>query len=154
MLDERARRLPSFRQGTRIRLGDGQAWEFPGPPKGSDWNLPPFGVEYRDLINAILESQDAAENRLAQLAFAILLLGHNYQLSSAEYEQLLDASPESAQGSDWQIEFQHIAQAHVQSALEIRAVSAATRPFVGAEGGASRGLQWIQNRLRSRWLST
>src|SRR5437773_1040820 len=93
LLDELSSRRSSFRPGSPIRLADGQTWTLPAPPKAKEWMAAPFDAEYTGLIQAIMEAEDASEQRLAELAFAIFLLGHNYQLSPADYERLLGSSP-------------------------------------------------------------
>ena len=153
MLDEFSSRQSSFRQGRQIQLGDGQTWILPAPPKGSEWKAPPFGAQYTDLIQAILEAEDSSEQRLAELAFAILLLGHNYRLSPADYERLLGSTPECPDSRDWQRAFHHIAQDHLHSFLDISGVSSENRPILDTQGRSSRLLAWLRNHLPSRWFS-
>jgi hypothetical protein len=116
LADETSRRRPDFRDGTRIRLADGQKWTLPAPPKPTERIVGPFPPQYDDLIQAVRESETASDRRLAELALAIFLLGHNYRLSATDYEQLLGFAPESEQLADWQSAFGRIAQDHVDSA--------------------------------------
>jgi len=153
LLDELSSRQSSFRQGTRIQLADGNTWEIPAPPKGPEWNAPPFGAEYTDLIQAILEAEDGSEHRLAELAFAILLLGHNYRLSPADYERLLGSTAEYSDSRDWQLTFHHITQDHLQSFLDVSGVSSETGPSLHGEGRFSRLAAFLRDHLPSRWFS-
>lgn len=68
-----SRRFP-FHAGSEIRLADGRDWIFPDPlwdtlPKHSQ---PP--LEYLELLDVILKTQDSAERYLSELALAIFLL--------------------------------------------------------------------------------
>jgi len=153
LLAEFPSRQPSFRHGRQIQLADGQTWVFPAPPKGSEWKAVPFGAEYTDIIQAILEAEDSSEQRLAELAFAILLLGHNYRLLPGEYERLLGSTPESPDSSDWQIAFHHIAQDHLRSFLDMSGVTSENEPLLDAQGRLSRLLAWLRNHLPPRWFS-
>jgi hypothetical protein len=107
----------------------------------------PFTAEYSDLIRGILEAEDRSEERLAELAFAIFLLGHNYRLSPADYERLLGSAPTSLDSRDWQLAFHRIAQEHVYSFLERSKVSAATTPLLERRGWVSRLSAWLRNHL-------
>lgn len=153
LLDEFLTRQPSFRQGRRICLADGQTWVLPSPPDGSEWKAPPFGAEYQELIQAMLEAEDDSERRLAELAFAILLLGHNYQLSPADYERLLGFAPESPESSDWQVTLHQIAQDHLQAFLDHSGVCSQTESVLDRHGRRPRLLSWLRNHLPSGWFS-
>jgi hypothetical protein len=84
MLYEQTRRRPSFVEGARIRLADGQTWSLPDhPPYRED-------EEHIALLRAIGESEDDSERARGELALAILLLSHNYDLSPADYQTILD----------------------------------------------------------------
>jgi hypothetical protein len=151
--DEFSSRKPSFRQGRPIQLADGQTWTFPAPPKGSEWKSMPFGAEYTDLIRAILEAEDGSEQGLAELAFAILLLAHNYRLSPADYERLLASTPESPDSRDSRDSFHQIAQDHVHSFLDFSGIASVERSLLDAPGKFDRLFCWLRNRLPSRWFS-
>ena len=151
--DEFSSRKPSFRQGRPVQLADGQTWTFPAPPKGSEWTATPFEADYTDLIRAIVEAQDASEQRLAELAFAILLLAHNYCLSPADYERLLASTTDSPDSRDWRQPFHQIAQDHVHSFLDFSGVAAMDRSLLDAPGRFDRLLSWLRNRVPSRWYS-
>ena len=153
MLDEASSRHSSFRQGSEIQLADGQTWVFPAPPEGSEWNFAPFGAEYRGLIRGILEAEDSSEIRLAELAFAIFLLGHNYRLSRADYESLLGSNPNSSDSRDWQVAFHQLAEDHLYSFLDNFPVFSQTGPLLDKPGKASRLSAWLRNHLPSRWFS-
>jgi len=153
LLDEASSRQSSFRQGSEIQLADGQTWVFPAPPEGSEWNAAPFGAEYSDLIRAISEAEDGIEERLAELAFAIFLLGHNYRLSPADYETLLGSTPKSSGLRDWQVAFHQFAQDHLYSFLNNFAVFSQTGPLLEKPGRVSRLSAWLRNHLPFRWFS-
>jgi hypothetical protein len=114
LLDEFSSRTSSFRPGRPIRLADGQTWVIPAPPMESEWTNVPLGPQYADIVQAILDVNESAELCLAELAFAILLLGQNYSLSPADFERLLGAKLGSYQSRGWQIAFHQIAQDHVR----------------------------------------
>jgi hypothetical protein len=113
----------------------------------------PFGAEYIGLIRAILEAEDASEQGLAELAFAILLLGHNYSLSPADYERLLACPSESSASTDWRHAFHQFAQDHVQSFLDFSGIASVDRSLEHAPGRIDRLFGWLRNRLPSRWFS-
>ena len=153
MLDESSSRQSAFRQGRQIQLADGHMWVLPAPPERSEWKAVPFGAEYTDIIQAILEAEDSSEQRRAELAFAILLLGHNYRLSPADYERMLGSTPESHDARDWQLAFHQIAQDHLHSFLDNSGVSSETGPLVHKQARFSRLLAWLRNHLPSGWFS-
>ena len=111
--DEFSSRRSSFRSGSPIQLSDGQTWIVPSPPEESERNAAPFKTDYTDLIQAIIEAEGGSEQCLAELAFAIFLLDHNYSLSPADYQRLLDPGT-----SDWQFAFHEIAQEHMHVFLD------------------------------------
>ncbi len=106
-------RKSSFCSGSSIELLDGQTWIFPPPAMKSERNAASFESAYTDIIQAMLEAEDSSEQCMAELAFAIFLLEHNYDLSPADYQQLLAASTNSPGMSDWQFAFREIAQEHM-----------------------------------------
>jgi len=87
MVDEKALRLPTFVEGTRIGLANGQAWSLPDPPSyGED-------DEHQALLRVIVEAEDEPERLRAELALTIFLLSRNYHLTSTDYTELLDYAP-------------------------------------------------------------
>ncbi len=115
MDDELLSRRSRFREGTQIRLADGQLWTFPSPPKASAREVSPFGTEYTGLIQALHEAGDRPEEVLTELALAIYLLGHNYSLSPEDYQRLLGTKSECPDPAGWQVAFHDIAQEHLRS---------------------------------------
>lgn len=115
---EQALRLPDFREGVAACLADGQDWILAGPPQ-DDEEAADFGRDYEALVSAVLEASDLAERRLAELCLAIFLLGKNYDLSSADYEALLELPSGDQALVAMQEAFHEIAAAHVQN-LQIR----------------------------------
>jgi hypothetical protein len=153
LLNELTCRRSSFRQGRRIRLADGQTWTFPAPPQGSEWKSLPFGAEYTDILQALQESEDSAEENLAKLALSIFLLGHNYHLSPVDYERLLGSTPASPDSSELQNAFQYLAQEHLHSYVDASGDALVDRRLLPAQGRFSRVLAWLRTRLPSRWSS-
>jgi len=153
LLDEFSSRQASFRPGRQIRLADGQIWVLPAPPNESEWKAVPFEAQYTDLIQAVLEAEDRSEQRLAELAFAILLLAHNYRLSPADYERLLASTPGSPESADWQLAFHHIAQDHLHSFLDASGVSVENGELLDTQRRFSRLSDWLRNHLPARWFS-
>jgi hypothetical protein len=87
MIDENALCLPTFVEGTRITLANGQAWSLPDPSSfGEDQN-------HQALLRAIVEAEDEPERLRAELALTIFLLSRNYRLTSADYMAVLDYGP-------------------------------------------------------------
>jgi hypothetical protein len=101
MLDETARRRPDFREGTTVRLADGQDWVFPDPVRASHGAsragsaAAAFGPEYVEILSGLDEVQgDEPEEILrAELALAIALLSRNYTLRGDEFLELLGRTP-------------------------------------------------------------
>jgi hypothetical protein len=113
--DESSRRRPSFCAGDEIQLADGQTWMLPPPPTISERATMQSESSYNGIIRAILEAEDRSERGLAELAFVIFLLQRNYYLSPADYQRLLDSRMRTTGYSDWQTDFQHIAQQHLNT---------------------------------------
>jgi hypothetical protein len=151
--DELSSRRPSFRPGRQIRLADGQFWMFPAPPQSSEWRVLPFDRQYVDILQAISESEDHAEQSLGELAFTIFLLGHNYLLTPADYERLLGSAVASPVAGDWKHALGHCAQEHLRSYLDAFPDSVADRPAQSTERAASRLIMWLRDRLPPRWFS-
>jgi hypothetical protein len=87
MVDEQSLRRPTFVEGARIPLANGQAWSFPDhPPYKGD-------VEHFAVLREIGESEDGADLLRAELAFAIHLLRRNYDLSPANFRAILEFAP-------------------------------------------------------------
>ena len=102
MLDERALRRPEFTEGTKIVLGDGQAWTFPHPwlrlypVRGRDGQLTVgggmgFGADHDDLIDRLVDCDpgDTAGRLALQFQMAAGLLRRNYELSDRGLRELL-----------------------------------------------------------------
>jgi hypothetical protein len=150
MVDEPSSRCSSFYPGSELRLADGQAWTFPAPTR--EWTLKtwPAAQEYSRLIQAMIEAQDDFERGLAELAFAIFLLGQNYRLSAGDYQQLLDFGPESVESARWQIALHDLAQEHVMFAARVAGIPPQVQ-FVPSRGKFSRLLAWLRSNLSFRW---
>ena len=120
-------RRPSFRSGAQIEMPNGQIWILPSPPLKSEANESPFKSGYTSVIRAIIEAEDSSEQCLGELALAILLLDHNYYLSSEDYHRLLPSEP-----SEWQVAFHEIAREHVRVHLDLSSRQVENRPFADA----------------------
>ena len=99
------------------------------------------------LLRAISEAEDGSEQRLAELSFAIFLLGHNYRLSPSDYEHLLGFMPESPELTASQFAFHSIAQEHLHSYLDACGVSWESRQVVPTPGRFYRFLAWLRSRV-------
>ncbi len=113
---ERLRRRSSFREGARIRLADGQLWALAAPPNPADEGA--LGTEYPNVIRAVAEADDDHDARLAELCLVILLLNHNYDLSAADFDDVLDFDPESDELTTARAEFRGVAREHLKSFLD------------------------------------
>ncbi len=153
MLHELSSRRSSFRDGRQIRLADGQTWIFPAPLKASEWTNVPFGSEYTGIIQAMLQAEDRYEQNLAELAFAIFLLGHNYCLSAGDYEQLLGSTVELSDSRAWQHELHQLSQEHLRSFLDTAEVSLEKSPVLPTPARFARLRAWLGNHLPSGWWS-
>ncbi len=153
LVQERLSRRPSFRDGVQIRLADDQLWTLPAPPKPSESEAMPFGTDYADIIQAIMDVEDCSEQRFAELALAIFLLGYNYGLSPAEYECLLGFMSESPESTAAQFAFHRIAQEHIHSFLDASGVSWDSAHDAATPGRLSRLLGWLRVHLPFRWWS-
>src|SRR5258708_2794017 len=87
MVDEQAHRRPTFAEGVRIRLANGQAWSFPDHPPCKD------DQEHHAVLRGIIESEDAADRLRAELALTIFLLSRNYDLMPGDYRAILEFAP-------------------------------------------------------------
>jgi hypothetical protein len=153
LVDEPARRRTGFRNGTIIRMADGQMWTMPAPLTVLEQENPPFGTEYTDLIRAIEQAESRRERLLAELSFAIFLLGHNYCLSPADYEQLLGFSPDSPDLFEWQLAVRRVTEAHLQSLADASCLRVDRTPILPRQGCFWRLKAWIRDRISSRWRS-
>src|SRR5947209_20097825 len=87
MVEEHSLRRPSFADGTRITLADGQAWSFPDQPPSKD------DPEHLALLRGVSEAEDDAERLRAELALTIFLLSRNYNLLPQDYRAILEFDP-------------------------------------------------------------
>lgn len=87
MADEQALRRPTFVEGARVPLADGQTWSL--PRRRADQADP----EYDEMLKVVFEAEDEAERLRSELALTIFLLSRNYQLTPEAYQELLDFPP-------------------------------------------------------------
>jgi hypothetical protein len=124
-------------------LADGQHWTFPLPSR--EWLLTswPGADEFSGLMRSMIEAEDFAERSLAELAFAIFLLGQNYRLSAVDYQELLDFGPESATSIDWRTALHELAEEHL--VFFTTAISGSdTQKLSAVQGKIPRLLSWLR----------
>jgi hypothetical protein len=153
LVQERQSRRTSFRDGVKIRLADDQLWTLPAPPKTSELEAASFGSDYTGIIQAIMDVNDSAEQRLAELALVIFLLEHNYCLSPLDYQCLLGFTSESPESTAAQLAFHRIAQEHIRSFLDASGVSWDSREVAPTMGRLSRLVAWLRIHLPFGWSS-
>ena len=104
-------------------------------------------ADYPGLIRAILEAENKDEGRVAELALAMLLIGHKHPLTPSEYQRLFLFEPNSQELADSQAGFHDLALDHVEY---LEATGFFSRPAGEAShtpGVFSRFL----SRLRKHW---
>jgi hypothetical protein len=151
MVDELLSRRSSFRQGRRIELADRQVWTLPLPSRervGIAW--PPTG-DYPAHIQSMIEAEDDSELSRAELAFAIFLLGQNYDLSPLDYEQLLAFGPDSAKAIHWRFALHELAHEHLLYFSDAGVFALATQPTSASQRKFSRPLNWLRTNMLFRW---
>lgn len=113
MLNEPSLRRPTFTDGPRVKLGDGQEWTFPKPvyrffpvPKDDGTfgvnQSPPYGARHQADIDRLMDVQGDSPDDMAErvdlcLRMAGELLYRNYALDAAAFEAILpmEATPEN-----------------------------------------------------------
>ncbi len=113
MVDELSSRRCRFLVGTPITLANDQAWIFPAPTAESEFNFEFAGADYLGLMRAIREAEDQSEQRMAELALAIFLIGLNYNLSSSDLTRLFTFQPRSQKLANSQHAFESLARDHL-----------------------------------------
>ena len=108
MLDEKGLRKPTFSEGTRVRLADGQEWTFPRPrlriyprrdPEGKFYAAggPSYGPDFEDRYDEFMESVATRDDtpeclyriECLHLELAAILLLANYELDDRDLRRLL-----------------------------------------------------------------
>lgn len=115
MLDQRALRRTVYREGTGIRLADGQYWVFPPPPSPSAPEEAAVDPNYVPILDAILDAEDTAERLRSELILAIHLLGRNYHLGAGEFRELLGFPTGSQALAAAQEAFHELAAQHLRA---------------------------------------
>lgn len=129
MLDQRALRSTDYREGTEIRLADGQCWTFPAPGGMSGPESPAADPNYLPILEAILDAEDTPDRLRSELVLAIHLLGRNYRLRPREYRKLLGFPAGSPALAAAQHAFHELATQHLRANLVNAEVGpAAARP--------------------------
>jgi hypothetical protein len=115
-LDEKALRKPTFSEGYKVTLADGQEWTFPKPrirfrPRiGPDGRVevgggPSFGPEYdqqMDVLFGVVEAEPIERLRV-KFEIAVRLLRANYELSDLDLGELLELEPgDAANDERWE----------------------------------------------------
>lgn len=146
MGDQPKGRHTDFLTARRIRLADGREWMFPAPAgRGASHPNDDFGEGYLKLIEAIVEAEDGAEERMAELALAILFLGREHALTPAEYRYLLEFEPDSPELAEFQEAFHELAKDHVEYVLAGRRFPRAAGPGGNSPGLLARLGRWLRN---------
>src|SRR3954471_11611022 len=142
MLDEESLRRPDFLPGIPVRMADGQIWSLPKAPdrypRMADGGV--LGQDYEAMVAEVLDAEDEAEQRRAELALAIALLARNYDLGPADYQELLGGESGGPITAALQRAFSDVALEHAYS-LQPRAVA----------GPARRPRVWILSCLDHLW---
>lgn len=98
MFAERSLRRPNFLDGAAIPLADGGLWTVPLPGASGQHDRPhpmaaefmeALGPHYLDALEAVRDAEDRTEVLRAELALAICLLRHNYDLDPPTLSRLL-----------------------------------------------------------------
>jgi hypothetical protein len=146
MVDEVSTRRSRLLPGTPICLANDQEWTFPAPTADPVFATEPTGNEYVGLIQAVREAEDQSEQRLAELALAIFLIGLNYQLGASNLVSLFTFPPESQKLADSQCAFESLARDHLlfmarheRQATPIRVKSTSNQPI------SRRLLAWMRS---------
>jgi hypothetical protein len=128
MLDEESLRRPDFLPGIPVRMADGQLWSLPEAP--DRYPRMAYGGaprrEYAATVAAVLDAEDEAERRRAELALTIALLARNYDLGPAEYQELLGGESGGPATATLQRAFHNVALEHMDSSRP-RAVAGPVR---------------------------
>ena len=117
MMDERSKRRPSFSEGAKILMADGQEWSLAKPSSemlGS--------AQFKAFTRGLLEAEDRSDLLRAEFALAINLLTSNYDLGPNDLQSLLGfrrGSPELAQ---FQADIHRVSVAVCDEAAEARRV--------------------------------
>ena len=106
---------------------------------------------YNGLIRSINEAEDSSERQLAALSFAIFLLGQNYRLSPADYQQLLDFGFESRESIAWQIAIRQLTEEHLHFFSGARTFPPQSELVSIPQGLFSRLLTWLRTFMPLRW---
>lgn len=120
MLDEMALRRSDFLPGVRIRLADGQEWTLPGAPSGDPGpeaggpEPDALGADYAGIVAAILEAENEAERRRAELALGIALLARNYRLAPSDFRAVLGACSGMSAAANVGLALHAVAREHVE----------------------------------------
>ncbi len=106
MLDEKALRKPTWQDGHKVTMADGQEWTFPKPrirfrPKvAADGRVdirggPSFGSEYDDQIDVLFGAVevDPVERLRVKFEVIVRLLLSNYDLAPADFAELIVLEP-------------------------------------------------------------
>jgi hypothetical protein len=130
--------MPTFIDGTRVVLADGQSWALPV------YELDQIDAEYEATLKAIGEAEDGPERLRFELALTILLLSRNYQFGPSDFQDLLDFEPGDPAKAELQGAVHNLVVEQVR-----RLQLAASRPRIERD---TRSPSWnMVGRLRARW---
>jgi hypothetical protein len=115
MLDEKALRKPTFVEGNKVKMADGQEWWLPKPrirfkPRLVDGQVeigggPSFGPELDDKVDILfsVSNADPAERLRVKFELAVRLLAANYDLKPDDFAKLIVLEPgDPASDERWQ----------------------------------------------------
>jgi hypothetical protein len=123
-------------------------WNFPAPAgRGTSSPGGAPGRQYLELIETILSAEDSGEERMAELAFAMMLIGERRAFSPAEYRQLFTFEPDSPELAQAQGAFHELAMDHVEYLM----ATGALPPPAPRGDSLPRRLARVLVRLRNRW---
>jgi len=139
--NERLARRPSFKEGAKVWLSDGQPWTLPPCDPSRD------EPDYTALLRAIEEAETRFEGLRLELALTIFLLNRNYALSPERLNDLLCFSPDDPAVTV----FQRDVHRFVLAQFERCPPALLPRPNAARVGGLSGRLSphdWV-DRIRS-----
>jgi hypothetical protein len=118
MPDEKTMRRSEFVPGVSILLADDHLWVFPSPDAKRFAQVQPLGAhseqpDYQAIIRGMIEAEDISELLRAELAFAIYLLGQNYDLSPLAYQELFLFGSDDPRLETMRQSIRHLAQSHI-----------------------------------------
>jgi len=107
--------------------------------------------DYIAHVQSMIEAEDDSELSRAELAFAIFLLGQNYDLSPVDYQRLLAFCPDSAEAIHWRLAFHELAHEHLRYFSDPGVFSLVTQLTSASQRKFSRPVNWLRTNMLFRW---